>query len=121
LTLNILIGFAAWKLRSSVRKLTRLAAQEGEAGAPAPVSSWARSAPSVLVAVIAVSLAAFLLGFVAFSSLVAQEIIWLGMVGCTTYLLVVLVTDIFDSLVARVRDDLAVEHLNAQQARIRSQ
>ncbi len=119
LILNILVGFAAWKLRSSVRKLARQA--PGDDAPALPASAWARMAPSILVAVIAASLTAFLLGFVAFSSLIVQEIIWLGMVGCTTYLLVVLVADIFDSLVARLKEEIDAQGINEQQARIRGQ
>lgn len=121
LTLNILIGFTAWKLRSSLRKLARQSMPSDDVPAPAPVSPWARTAPSVLVAVIAISLAAFLLGFIALSSLIVQEIIWLGLVGCTTYLLVVLISDVFDGRVIKIREELEANVLNEQQARIRSQ
>ena len=117
--LNILIGFTVWKMRSSVRKQAQQVADD--ALAASPVSAWARTTPSVLVLVIAVSLLAFLSGFIALSSLIAQEIIWLAMVGSTAYLLVVLVTDIFDSLVARVRAEREAGALNDSQAYARSQ
>src|SRR5690606_39192681 len=76
---------------------------------------------SVLVLVISVSLAAFLLGFIALSSLVVQEIIWLSLVGSTTYLLLILTTDIFDRLVARVGEERTASLLTEPQARARSQ
>ncbi|TFL11524.1 mechanosensitive ion channel family protein [Pusillimonas caeni] len=119
-TLNILIGFTALSLRSSLREQ----AQQASADASVPVSpavTWARAMPSVLVFVISVSLIAFLLGFIALSSLVAQEIIWLAVIGCSTYLLVVLITDVFDSLVAKVGREQAANLLTTQQARTRCQ
>lgn len=115
--LNILIGFTALSLRSSLHERGR----NGPAGAEAPPATWVRAVPSILVLVIVASLAAFLLGFIALSSLVAQEIIWLALVGSTAYLLVVLVTDVFDGLVARVREERAADVLAAQQARTRCQ
>lgn len=118
--LNILIGFTALSLRSSLHERGR----NGPAGAPAaeaPPATWVRAVPSLLVLVIIASLAAFLLGFIALSSLVAQEIIWLALVGSTAYLLVVLVADVFDGLVARVREERAADVLAAQQARTRCQ
>ncbi|HUH40824.1 MAG TPA: mechanosensitive ion channel domain-containing protein, partial [Castellaniella sp.] len=75
----------------------------------------------MLVLVISVSLAAFLLGFIALSSLVVQEIIWLSLVGSTTYLLLILTTDIFDRLVARVGEERTASLLTEPQARARSQ
>lgn len=119
-TLNILIGFTALSLRSSLNQQTQQAPAE-EFSAGAAVLAWARAVPSVLILVILVSLAAFLLGFIALSSLVAQEIIWLALVGSTAYLLMVLVTDIFDSLVARVAGEQAANTLTGAQARARSQ
>ncbi|MDX3894950.1 DUF3772 domain-containing protein [Pusillimonas sp.] len=119
-TLNILIGFTALSLRSSLREQ----AQQASADASVPVSpvvTWARAMPSVLIFVISVSLVAFLLGFIALSSLVAQEIIWLAVIGCSTYLLVVLITDVFDSLVAKVGREQAANLLTTQQARTRCQ
>lgn len=120
--LNILIGFTALSLRSSLRR-------QAQQGAPTPdepasasaVAGWARAMPSVLVLVVSVSLAAFLLGFIAFSSLVAQEIIWLALVGSTAYLLLTLVVDISGSLMAKVAEQQAANGLGAQQARTRSQ
>ncbi|MBP6019940.1 MAG: mechanosensitive ion channel family protein [Burkholderiaceae bacterium] len=118
--LNILIGFTALSLRSSLRKQAHKAlADESQAGSP--VAAWARAMPSVLVFVIWVSLAAFLLGFIALSSLVAQEIIWLALVGSTAYLLLVLVADIFDSMVAKVGVEQVANVLTEQQARTRCQ
>lgn len=118
--LNILIGFTALSLRSSLRKQVQQA-PENEAPVGSPVAAWARTMPSVLVIVIWVSLAAFLSGFIALSSLVAQEIIWLALVGSTAYLLLVLVADVFDSLVAKVGVEQAANALTAQQARTRCQ
>ncbi|WP_017522394.1 DUF3772 domain-containing protein [Pusillimonas noertemannii] len=118
--LNILIGFTALSLRSSLRGRAQQASAEASAAA-SPVISWARAVPSVLVFVISVSLVAFLLGFIALSSLVAQEIIWLTVIGSITYLLVVLITDVFDSLVAKVGREQAAGLLSAQQARTRCQ
>lgn len=119
-TLNILIGFTAVSLRSSLRTQAHQAAAD-ESSAGSPVAAWARAMPSILVLVVSVSLAAFLLGFIALSSLVVQEIIWLTLVGSTAYLLLVLVADIFDSLVARVGEEQLANELTEQQARTRSQ
>src|SRR5690606_8308043 len=83
-TLNILIGFTAWSVRSSLNQQAQQASEE-DPPPPSAAVTWARAAPSVLVLVISVSLAAFLLGFIALSSLVVQEIIWLSLVGSTTY------------------------------------
>lgn len=120
MTLNILIGFTAVSLRSSMGEQAQHATAD-TATTRSPVATWARAVPSVLIFVILVSLAAFVLGFIALSSLVAQEIIWLTLVGSTTYLLVVLVSDIFDSLVAKVGDEQTAGLLTMTQARARSQ
>lgn len=119
--LNILIGFTALSLRSSRQHKQGQSAQVDEPSMGSSMAAWARAIPSVLVVVVSASLAAFLLGFIALSSLVAQEIIWLTLVVSTAYLLVVLVTDVFDSLVARVEQEQAADLLAAQQARTRCQ
>jgi len=119
-TLNMLIGFAAWSLRARIRQVLRARMQEGGGAEPA-LSLWARSVPSVLVVTIGVSLLAFLLGFIALSSLIVQEIIWLGLVVCTAYLLVALTEDLFNSLLARIRAEGESGYLTNSQLRTRSQ
>lgn len=117
-TLNILIGFTALSLRSSLKQQAQ---QEPAATVASTAVTWARAVPSLLIFVIFVSLAAFLLGFIALSTLVAQEIIWLASVGCTAYLMLVLVKDVFDRLVAKVGEEQAANILTESQARARSQ
>ncbi|NYT83802.1 DUF3772 domain-containing protein [Alcaligenaceae bacterium] len=119
--LNVLIGFTALSLRSSHQHKQGQSAQVDGPSMGSSMAAWVRAIPSVLVVVVSASLAAFLLGFIALSSLVAQEIIWLTLVVSTAYLLVVLVTDVFDSLVARVEQEQAADLLAAQQARTRCQ
>jgi small-conductance mechanosensitive channel len=125
-TLNILIGFTALSLRSSLRQQALRAAADDstdlESGVMAsPVAAWARALPGVLVLLTTLSLAAFLFGYIALSGLEAQEIIWLALVGSTTYLLWVLIVDVSDSLLARVGDDEKANLLSPHQARTRCQ
>ncbi|MYN11687.1 DUF3772 domain-containing protein [Pusillimonas sp. TS35] len=125
LLLNVLIGFSAWTLRTSLRQQAVDAAAalppDAESSPISAAGARARMVPSLLVAVIAASLTAFAMGFIALSTLIAQEIIWLSLIGSTAYLLVALVADIFDSLTARVRDDHEARLLSGHQARARSQ
>lgn len=117
--LNILIGITAWNLRSVF-----YAAVPDTDSVPASSSvvlSWFRTMQTILILVIGVSLAALLLGYVALSTLIVQEIVWLGLVGSTTYVLLVLVADIFQSLITRVKEALARNALSDSQWRARSQ
>lgn len=117
-TLDMLIGFTAWKLRLSMRTLAHEAVTEDKPRSALPVSPWVHAVPSVLTGIVAISLSAFLLGFVALSSLIVQEIIWMSLVACTTYLLLVLVADISGSLVVRVGKESKAERISEQQASV---
>lgn len=117
--LNILIGIAAWNLRGATGGYG--AEGGGEPEVTRTALGWFRTMQSALILVIGVSLAALLLGYVALSTLIVQEIVWLGLVGSTTYLLLVLVADMFQSLVVRVKEAYARHALSEAQVRARSQ
>ena len=123
LTLSVLIAFAAWNLTQGLR--VRQSADTGEeAGKPdaaSRVSGWFRSVPLVLGLVIVVGLLALLFGYIALSSLIVQETLWLSLVICTCYVLVALVADIGNSLLLQFKDKRAANELSNSQLRARSQ
>ncbi len=123
LTLSVLIAFAAWNLTQGLR--VRQGADAGEEGgkpdAAPRVSGWFRSVPLMLGLVIVVGLLALLFGYIALSSLIVQETLWLSLVICTCYVLVALVADIGNSLLLQFKDKRAANELSNSQARARSQ
>ncbi len=123
LTLSMLIAFAAWNLTQGLRvRQPAQATEEGAKPEPAPrANGWFRSVPMVLGVVIAVGLLAFLLGYIALSSLIVQETLWLSMVICTCYVLVALVGDIGNSLLLQFKEKRAANELSNSQLRARSQ
>lgn len=123
LTLSVLIAFAAWNLTQGLR--VRQSADAGEEGgkpdAASRVSGWFRSVPLVLGLVIVVGLLALLFGYIALSSLIVQETLWLSLVICTCYVLVALVADIGNSLLLQFKDKRTANELSNSQLRARSQ
>ncbi|TKR56301.1 mechanosensitive ion channel family protein [Allopusillimonas ginsengisoli] len=119
IVLNILIGITAWSLRGAF--YTEVPDADGLPDSNSVVLSWFRTMQTILILVIGVSLAALLLGYVALSTLIVQEIVWLGLVGCTTYVLLALVADIFQSLITRVKEAHARNAFSDSQWRARSQ
>lgn len=117
--LNVLVGIAAWNLRDG--KASGLTPSGAEAGAVYPTRGWFRTTQSILVLVIGVSLTALVLGYVALSTLIIQEIIWLGLVGATTYLVRTLTVDLSQSLITRVKESHSRKRLSDAQLHARSQ
>ena len=124
LTLSIFIAIAAWNL-SQGRDAPAPVAEGGDDSAKtAPVKqggTWLRAIPITLGVVIAVGLCAFLLGYIALSSLIVQETLWLSLVICTCYVLVALVADIGQSLLLQFREKRASNEWTSTQLRGSSQ
>ncbi|KAA0910822.1 mechanosensitive ion channel family protein [Pusillimonas sp. ANT_WB101] len=117
--LDILIGITAWSLRGAL--YARVADADSAPENSNVLLGWFRTMQTVLILVIGISVAALLLGYVALSTLIVQEIVWLGLVGCTTYVLLALVADMFQSLITRVKEAHARNSLSDSQWRARSQ
>lgn len=117
--LNVLIGIAAWNLRQVKRP--GLATNDDTAAKTDGTPGWFRSLQSVLILAIGVSLIALMLGYVALSILIVQEIIWLGLVAGASYALYALTVDLFQSLITRVKESFARTHISETTLRARSQ
>ena len=64
---------------------------------------------------------AFLLGYIALSSLIVQEMLWLSLVICTCYVLVALIADIGQSLLQQFKEKRAANEWTSSQLRGSSQ
>lgn len=123
LTLSVLIAFAAWNLTQGlrVRQDAQAGQEDGKPDTTSRVSGWFRSVPLVLGLVIVVGLLALLFGYIALSSLIVQETLWLSLVICTCYVLVALVADLGNSLLLQFKDKRTANELSNSQLRARSQ
>ena len=124
LTLSIFIAIAAWNLSQGRDAPAAVAEGAGDPSKTAPVKqggTWLRAIPITLGVVIGVGLCAFLLGYIALSSLIVQETLWLSLVICTCYVLVALVADIGQSLLLQFREKRASNEWTSTQLRGSSQ
>lgn len=123
LTLSIFIAIAAWNL-SQGRDKPPVPEGGEDPQKTAPVqqgATWLRAIPITLGVVIGLGMIAFLLGYIALSSLIVQEVLWLSLVICTCYVLVALIADIGQSLLLQFKEKRAANEWTSTQLRGSSQ
>ena len=117
LCLSVLIGFSAWTLDRGLARLDLV--KQGTANRSIP--SWLSVLPWALWLSVGVSVLALLLGYNALSSSIVQEILWLGLILSSVYVVLALLRDGADSVLAWMSQRLAAQHWTTSQWRTRSQ
>lgn len=113
--LNAVIGLAVWRAQRYYRT-------EGSLDLGSVLlTGLHRFALRLTSLAVLCSFVALLVGYTALSNLIIQEVIWLGVVLLTTYVLYCLLGDIAHALLSNVRQNTAQNQLTQAQLRWRSQ
>lgn len=115
LGLNAVVGIAVWRAQRYYRK------EGGLDLGSVWLTGLHRVALRLVSLAVLCSVIALLVGYTALSNLIIQEVIWLGVVVLTTYLLYCLLSDVAQAVLNNVRQDAAQSQLNQAQWRWRSQ
>ncbi|MCQ9616091.1 DUF3772 domain-containing protein [Paenalcaligenes niemegkensis] len=82
---------------------------------------WLKTLPSLLGIVIGLNLLALLFGFNAFSALVVLELVWVALIFCSAYLMMLLVGDSSQAMLQQLKLWCTNDDISQMQLRTRSQ
>ena len=117
LTISLMLGMAMQRARR-----TAIAAQDTAAkGTPALASPWLNLLLNVIWTAITVAIVSLLLGYVALGSFITKQVVWIGLVVGTTYLITGLIEDGGNSLLASAKRAGTDDHNTPPMSRARNQ
>ena len=115
LGLNAIVGLAVWRAEKHYRVQGRL-----ELSTPLASSLHSLALKAIILAVIS-SVVVWLFGYIALSNFIIQEVIWLGGIVFTAYLLLSLFEDVADAVLNSLKKAVDLENLTERQRRVRGQ
>ena len=115
LGLNAIVGLALWRAERHYRLEGRL-----ELGTPLATSLHSLALKVVTLAVIS-SVVAWLFGYIALSNFIIQEVVWLGTIVFTSYLLLCFLDDVAEAILNSFNNEQEAERITERQLRARGQ
>lgn len=115
LGLNAIVGLALWRAERYYRVAGRL-----ELSTPLASSLHSLALKVVAIAVVS-SLVAWMFGYIALSNFIIQEVVWLGTVIFSAYLLLCFLDDVIEAILNSFNQEVDAQRITGRQLRTRGQ
>lgn len=115
LGLNAIVGLALWRAERYYRAEGRL-----ELSTPLASSLHSLALKAVALAVVS-SVVAWMFGYIALSNFIIQEVVWLGTVIFSAYLLLCFLDDVIEAILNSFDQEVDAERITGRQLRTRGQ